>query len=91
MLWTVRLLNEDQKQNWSSLCRDLLDQAKRTKTSFLRSYQVIRRNYRSKKEDLKDDAKIPADPICSAGQYHKIGVPEMLSGVEEALSSVYKL
>jgi len=29
--------------------------------SFLKSYQVIRRNYRSKKENLNDDAKIQAD------------------------------
>jgi hypothetical protein len=49
-----------------------------------------RRYYRSKKEDLKDVAKIQADPVHSAGQYHKTGVPEMLSGAQ-ALSSVYKL
>jgi len=60
-------------------------------TSYLKSCQVIRRNYRSKNDDLKDDAKIQADPISSAGQYHKTGVPEMLSGVEVALASVYKL
>jgi len=35
--------------------------------------------------------KFKLTPICSAGQYHKTRVPEMLSGVEEALGSVYKL
>jgi hypothetical protein len=40
---------------------------------------------------MKDVAKIQTDPVRSAGQYHKTGVPDTLSGVEEALSSVYKL
>jgi hypothetical protein len=84
-------MNDTQKQNQLSVCKDLQYQANKDRRFLSKLFQFQKKTNWLKGQRFGDNVGIQTENTGTERQYHKMGAPEMLTAVGKVLGPVYNL